>query len=342
MEDDKLKIAKDRAQAGDFEGSKKILLDLANGEDMKYKIPAIFNLGWHDMREGNLYEGFKKLYAGRQLNAYGLPMINTTKPIYGGGSSLAGKRILLRQEGGFGDQIINVRFARNLKALGAYVTVSCSKELFTVFRTLPYVDALINNEYAAGADFDAWLPAMSAPQALKLEYDDIDGKPYIDKPKPIPLQGAFKVGIRWGGNPDFEEELLRKIPAEKMCGLADVEGTTVYSLQHGNDLIDLPENVSDLSPYMKDWLATASIIAGLDLVITSCTSIAHMAAAMGVETWVIAPILPYYIWAVPGNKSAWYNSVTLYRQETVGSWDAPLERIKRDLGERAGVRKIAA
>jgi len=67
------------------------------------------------------------------------------------------------------------------------------------------------------------------------------------------------------------------------------------------------------------------------LVITSCTSIAHLAGAMGVETWVIVPILPYYLWALPTNTTPHYDSVTLFRQEKYGCWEAPFMKIKSEL-----------
>jgi hypothetical protein len=68
----------------------------------------------------------------------------------------------------------------------------------------------------------------------------------------------------------------------------------------------------------------------MDLVITSCTSIAHAAAALGKPTWVIVPILPYYIWALPGNKSPWYDSVTLFRQEVYKEWQQTFAKLDLD------------
>lgn len=55
---------------------------------------------------------------------------------------------------------------------------------------------------------------------------------------------------------------------------------------------------------------------------------------MGVPTWVVVPIMPYYIWAMPGNKSAWYNTVTLFRQTRYGHWDDVFWNINRELGKR--------
>jgi hypothetical protein len=69
----------------------------------------------------------------------------------------------------------------------------------------------------------------------------------------------------------------------------------------------------------------------LDLVISSCTSIAHLSAAMGKETWVVVPAMPYYPWARPGRKSDWYPSVTLFRQKCFGEWIPPFVEIKECL-----------
>ena len=55
---------------------------------------------------------------------------------------------------------------------------------------------------------------------------------------------------------------------------------------------------------------------------------------MGKETWVIAPIMSYFTWAVPGSKSAWYDSVKVFRQEDYGNWDKPFAKVKQELGDR--------
>lgn len=84
---------------------------------------------------------------------------------------------------------------------------------------------------------------------------------------------------------------------------------------------------------MDDWTDTAAEIAKCDLVISSCTSIAHCAAAMGVKTWIITPVMPYYLWAMPGDTSPWYDSVRLFRQEKYSEWDAPFAKLKVELAK---------
>ena len=86
---------------------------------------------------------------------------------------------------------------------------------------------------------------------------------------------------------------------------------------------------------MKTWDDTANIIADLDLVITSCTSTAHLSAAMGKPTWIITPILPYYTWAIPGEKTVWYDSVRLFKQDKYDDWDSVFQKVEKELNKLA-------
>lgn len=84
---------------------------------------AAFNRGWHYMLRGDLLKGFELTERGRLEGVYGSAMLATTKPRWSGSESLTGKTILLRGEGGFGDELINIRFAKNLAERGATVLV---------------------------------------------------------------------------------------------------------------------------------------------------------------------------------------------------------------------------
>jgi hypothetical protein len=291
---------------------------------------VLFNLGWHEMRHGNMKKAFEHFNYGRFINVFGLP------PIPGKiwkDEPLEGKTLLFRCEGGYGDQIMNFRFAKKFKEMGARVIISCSPELKQIFSRHGYV--CIDNEVIYGAYYDYWIPGMSAAFILNMEYEDLDGSPYmkeIAKRELFSKPGNLKVGIRWSGNPEFEDEQHRRFDPQLMIDLYNVPRTTFYSLQRDENLVDgLP--FGDLREQLKTWEDTAAIIAGLDLVITSCTSIAHLSGALGIPTWVVAPIMPYYSWAVPGNTSRWYDSVRLFRQKTYGEWETPFFEIREALLE---------
>lgn len=296
---------------------------------------VLFNIGWHEMRRGNMKTGFEYLNYGRFINVFGLPPIPGT---IWKDEPLDGKILLFRSEGGYGDQICNFRFANKFREMGATVIVACSSDLKEMFSRHGFVT--VDTEGIQHVYYDYWVPGMSAAYVLNMEYADLDGKAYIEpkfKRKLFSKNGTLKVGIRWAGNPEFEHEQHRKFPAELMIGLSDVPNTTFFSLQRDENLImGLP--FGDMAEQMKSWDDTASIIGGCDLIITSCTSIAHLAGAMGIPTWVVVPVMPYYTWAFPGDKSNWYNSVRIYRQEKYGDWNVPFDKIKHDLENLANKR----
>jgi hypothetical protein len=286
---------------------------------------AAFNLGWHELRHGNLCRGMDLMSAGRLLNVFGSPPLQTDAPIWRGPNPT----ILLRSEGGLGDHIINARFATDLAKHGR-VVLTTHPSLVELLGTVPGVSEVVPDDGDLPAH-DYWVPAMSAPYVLRTEYADLSGAPYLTA-TPRSLPGNFKVGFRWSGNPQFEHEQHRRFPPELMLALAEIPGVTAYSFQRDDDLRDVP--FTDLREALTDWTATAEHLAAMDLVITSDTSVAHCAAALGVETWIFVPVLPYYIWALPGQRTPWYDGVTLYRQTTYGQWDDPFAKATADLRAR--------
>ena len=82
----------------------------------------------------------------------------------------------------------------------------------------------------------------------------------------------------------------------------------------------------------REFSDTFSIINQMDLVITSCTSIAHVAAAMGKEVCVFVPIMEYYAWTSSTGKTWWYgDNVHLFRQKKPRTWNEPLKKLEEFL-----------
>lgn len=322
-----LDIALEAGLNGEFDRAEQIL-NLFDVNDPR----VIFNLGWYKIRNGDLLGGLENLNAGRFLNCFGSPPI---KGKIWKDEDLNGKTLLFRCEGGFGDQIINIRFVEDFKKMGATVIVSCDPTLFQLFSKNGMV--CVDNLVAENVYYDFWVPGMSAAYVLKHTFETLSGSTYL-KATPRDLynkNNKLKVGIRWSGNPEFEHEQHRRFDPSLMIDLHEINGIRMYSLQRDENLIyGLP--FADMKADMKTWMDTAEIIKGLDLVITSCTSIAHLAGALGVETWVVVPILPYYTWSLPGNTTPWYDSVKIFRQEKYGDWSHPFENIKNELIKKVG------
>ena len=80
----------------------------------------------------------------------------------------------------------------------------------------------------------------------------------------------------------------------------------------------------------NDFYLLASILKKLDLFITVSNSTAHLAAALGVETWIIKPKnhAVFHYWNQPNNKTPWYDCVKLYEYNK--NWDNTILNINKD------------
>jgi len=307
----------DALMRGDHELSKKLAYDniikFPSDDDMA------FNAGWAKLSDGEVQAGYKLLDRGRNTTVWGDPACGFTTPLWNGERNAT---VLLRLERGLGDQLHQVRYARDLKAKGCTVIVSCQPQLAEVIRHADGVDVVVQHEAACGVLHDFHLPAMSAPIQLGLEQEDIDGTSYIKLPEQVEKVSG-RVGLRWSGNPLYEHSTKRLFPHELMFN--SVKGRDCISLQRDEGSELRPRWVNAVG--LDSWTDTAKAVASCELVITSCTSVAHLAGAMGVPTWILVPKVPYYLWTYPGSKTPYYNSVKLFRQTEIDNWNAPFEEI---------------
>lgn len=80
-------------------------------------------------------------------------------------------------------------------------------------------------------------------------------------------------------------------------------------------------NISDYQPKIVDFSDTAACIAHLDAVVAVDSSVANLAAMMGVKTCVATHISGDWRWGLTGSESPWIKNVTVYRQIDEGDWD---------------------
>jgi hypothetical protein len=298
----------------------------------------MFNRGWFFIHRGDFQTGFQLLEAGRHVKVYGGPFLTHKKPIWNN-HDITDKTVVINGEGGFGDQMIFVRFAKEIMQRKGKCVVICDEVLKSLFARVPGVHEAINPSEIQSIEFDYWIPGFSTSWIFGHTKDTVPNEPYMF-PNPLSVTNwkqiiktdKLKVGIKWSGNPKYEHQQFRYFPPSSLINICDDERVQFYSLQRDNDLVELPEHIIDLQHLLISWEDTAACIANLDLVITSCTSIAHLASAMGKPTWIVVPILPYHIWAYGGKHSPWYQKSTqIFRQTKFGCWNKPFEDIKEKL-----------
>jgi Flp pilus assembly protein TadD len=263
------------------------------------------------------------------------------------GSPLQGKTIFLWSEQGFGDIVQCIRFLPLVRALGARVLFHCYSPLMRLLADFPGIDQLIDEDTTYLPAFDVQLSLLSLPNVLQVSLDTIPKTiPYLKAPSRSELsaglqqklqQPGFKVGLVWA--PKMEVPILRKrhCPLDKLAPLLALESVTFFSLYKGPQLFELEpytEKLFDIGSQCQDFADTAWAISHLDLVITVDTAVAHLAGAMGKETWVLLPFTPDWRWLLKREDSPWYPTMRLFRQADLGNWEAVVTRVNQALQEK--------
>jgi hypothetical protein len=307
----------DALMAGDFKKSKRLAyLNLSHYPDDS---DICFNAGWAKLSDDEVQDGYFLLDKGRETLVWGDPHCGSNKPLWDGEENVT---VLLRLERGLGDQVHQVRYARDLKKLGCTVIVSCQPSLAEILRHAEGVDVVIQHDAACGVLHDFYLPAMSAPIQFNYQSSaDIDGSPYIPASADVV---PHRVGLRWSGLPAYEHQTKRLFPHELLFNTMKDRAYCI-NLQKDEGEEYCPDWVEKVD--LSTWTATAAAISSCEMVVTSCTCIAHLAGAMGVPTMIIVPVVPYYLWTLPGTSTPYYDSVKLLRQTDPDDWLAPFKQL---------------
>ena len=325
---------------GDFDGALKIIenIDKTNLDELHTNI-VDFNKGWHYIRLGDFRKGINLLHLGREINIWGSDACKYNRPRWDGVTQ-PGKTILIVGEGGIGDEVINSRFSKIIQQRGMRAVMSTVHKNTQMLGTVAALDKVFDMKDIDSQTWDYWVPCMDLPYVLKIDSTEIPSDPYItadpdyvEKWKHLTqTDKKLKIGIRWMGNPRYELELARTIPSHLFEQLNSLD-VQLYSFQKDDGLknLEIPNGVINIAPDLNSWADTMAAMNNMDLMISSCTSIPHVAGALGVPTWVIIPLLPYYTWADMKRDSYWYDTVKLYRQQVWKEWDAPFLEVKQDL-----------
>ena len=309
---------------GDFTEGWRLAEKLAAEEPDNLR--AKYNRGWYLHNQGKILKAYKAMDEGRKVGVFGNSPPSVPTQQWDGKSK---GTILLNLEGGLGDQIHQVRYAKEIASRGCEVIVACSGQLIEVLRDVEGVTAIIQHEAAFGVCHDFWVSGMSAVVPLGLELKDLSGKPYISRSN-TKKNTKKRIGLRWQAGTMFEHEHNKSFPYELMFEAVKGMDAEFISLQRDEGADARPDWVEEVS--LDTWSDTKAAIDSCDLVISACTSVSHLSASMGVETWVITPVLPYFLYSMMwGDRTPYYNDMRLFRQKEFGKWEAPFELIKQRL-----------
>ncbi len=281
---------------------------------------------------GDFRTGFTEYEWRKRHDRFSRDFLDLPGPLWAG-EALAGRTILVHAEQGLGDTIQFSRFLPLLAERGARVALACDARLIPLLRTLSGVAEVV----ARGGTlppYDCWVDQMSLPRLFGLTPETIPapgGYLCADADRVAAWRAALppgrKVGLVWAGNPLHSNDRRRSLPPAQLARLLGAaRGFTFVSLQVGPRAAEAA-GLPDFSAHLTDYAATAALVAALDLIVTVDTSVAHLAGALGVPTWVMLPFAPDWRWILGRNDTPWYASLRLVRQQRPGDWDGVVDEI---------------
>lgn len=250
--------------------------------------------------------------------------------------------LLIVAEQGAGDLVQFMRYSILLSLGIPRITILTEPKFCTLLDHYGGFDAVhsVNEPYRV-MEQSAWYPMASILGLLGISNQAvIIDAPYLtadpDKTKRWtdamgPKNGGKLIGLNWQGNLDAEDSFFqgRSFPLETYAPLAELDGCEWVSMQKGPGSEQL-ESCSFRDRFVAaqaeidqawDFVETLSILQVCDLVITSDTSVAHLAGALGRPTWVLLKYVPDWRWGLEGETTPWYPTMRLFRQQEANNWD---------------------
>ncbi len=135
----------------------------------------------------------------------------------------------------------------------------------------------------------------------------------------------------WSGSAAQGNDRNRSIPLDRFIKLVSDQALFVSlqkEVREGDKLIlDGRQDIACFEDDLVDFAETAALISNMDLVISVCTSVAHLAGAMGKPVWLLLAFNADWRWLVDRSDSPWYPSVRLFRQTRIGDWDSVVSTV---------------
>lgn len=261
-----------------------------------------------------------------------------------------GIRVLLHTEQGFGDAIMFGKFLPEFrkKFKNVHIILQCRDELRTIFEESfkNEVDEFYSRDSEKLPQFDYQYPAVSLPYLLEIKTEKEFPKQskFLKAVKDETIEikkekGKINIGIAWSASVTSDSYEERKYDLKLLNDLIKSDKVNVYNLQVGEESKDIKEcgyenDIIDITDKLKSFNDTANFIPQLDLIISSDTSLVHLAGALNVPTWVAIPKYCDWRWGLKGGTTYWYDSVKLYRQTTHMNWTNVFKDIIKDLDRK--------
>lgn len=327
-------------------------LKIGDSATARYDI-GLINLMRGRYREG--WEGFDQRLQLKRNRAW-----RSCEPRWNG-SALNGRSLVVMREQGLGDEIMYASCYPDLLKQSGRCHIECDPRLERLFsrsfpgaRFHPLQDLQSRVRPDPGEPVDVYSYAGSLPRYFRNGLQDFPAHDGYLKPDPVKvahwqtqlaaLGSGLKIGISWRGGVEVTRRSRRSLDLMQLLPVLSVPGVHWVNLQYGERAREIEDFHRAQGIAIADWPEaidgdyddTAALVGALDLVITVCTSVAHLTGALGRPGWVMTPRIPEWRYGLERDTMPWYPSVRLHRQAARGDWQRVIADIAARLMAQSG------
>jgi Flp pilus assembly protein TadD len=275
------------------------------------------------------------------------------------GGELTGKTLLILAEQGLGDEIMFASCFAEVIACAKHCVIDCAPKLAPIFRRSFPAATIHGGTQGESMDWlqevarpDVQTPAGSLPRFLRPGLTSFPARAGYLKPdqtaaarwraRLAALGNGARIGVSWRGGTAQSRSGMRSLALQQLAPLFALRDRHFVSLQFDASAAEVAAfcqrsgfSLAHFDQAMADYDETAALVSSLDLVLSVCTAVIHLAGAIGTPVWVMAPRVPEWRYGIGGETMPWYPGNRVLRQATAGDWDGLIQRVA---GELAGVQ----
>jgi len=286
-----------------------------------------------------------------------------TMSFFSNNSESNSESLLIYFSGGLGDKIMFARFIKaiSIKYSNNTIIVLIDDALFWIFKEIyRLIKNIIPIKYSDRGilkKFDHHTSLTLLHYYLKLEFQDIYIDYYLDNLLLINLdfqknrldtiidRNRFNIIINWKGQDNPLDKFTRSIELETLVVVIN------KTLNKKINWISIQKNVSQEEAFILNkyniknagasidtqgdaFRDTLTLLLNSHLVITTDTSIAHLAATANVKTWLLLTSAHEWRWQRDdANISPWYPQIKFFQQDILHDWSNVIDSLYTNITE---------
>ena len=311
---------------------------------------AHYNLGQCQLLQTNFLDGWINYEFRWLASQFNSNKLTTSLPIFKLNNNDNKKNLLIWTEQGIGDQILFLRFLRDLEPYINDLFIKIDPRLHQIIKRLyPKINFLNKRNKSTNDVINYQIPLGDLGKLFvkDISYLIKNNKSYLTSDYSITneLKNSFKTrkkficGLSWiSKNEDIGDK--KSISLEILKPILSIDNIEFLDLQY-NDTSDeknrfyktsgIKINKIEKIDNYNDLNGITSLIDICDFIITVSNTNAHISGALGKDTFLLLPKGKgkLWYWSSHEDRCFWYNSIQIIEQKHLDSWDHPIKTLKQ-------------